>query len=154
MTHDDFMDRPFPRGMLAAAVGVVVLTLMLTGAVGLGLVERPRTAMAERIEAHVAPMQSRDLRFEDRADGALVVREGARVVETIAPGSNNGFVRGVLRGLARDRKMRGIGQEPAFRLTRWANGSLSLTDTATARTIELGSFGATNRAAFAKLLAS
>ena len=152
MSHDHAISSPMPRGALFAVGGMVVATLALTSAVGLGLVDRPKTAMAQRIEAHVAPLASRELRFVDRADGALVVTDHGRVAHVVAPGSNNGFIRGVLRGLARDRMLRGIGQEPPFRLTQWANGSLSLTDTATGRTIELGSFGATNRAAFAQML--
>lgn len=49
--------------------------------------------------------------------------------------------------------MRGIGNGPAFSLTEWRDGELSLTDTATGRTIELNAFGSTNRASFAALLA-
>ena len=63
-----------------------------------------------------------------------------------------GFIRGVLRGVARDRKMRGIGAQPPFALTLWRDGSLSLTDTATGREVELGGFGADNRAVFVALL--
>jgi putative photosynthetic complex assembly protein len=74
-------------------------------------------------------------------------------VAVLAPGTN-GFIRGVLRGLARDRRSRGISQEPAFRLAQWPDGRLSLEDLATGKRIELGSFGATNRAAFAQILAS
>jgi hypothetical protein len=42
--------------------------------------------------------------------------------------------------------------EAPYRLTLWDDYSLSLTDTGTGRTIELGSFGPDNRAAFAALL--
>jgi len=76
---------------------------------------------------------------------------GGDVVEVLEPGTN-GFVRGVLRGLARDRKLRGIGPQPPFELTRWTDGRLSLTDTATGREIELDAFGPTNVGAFARLL--
>ena len=68
------------------------------------------------------------------------------------PPGTNGFIRGVLRGLARDRKLQRIGTEPPFRLTRWVDGRLSLDDPATGRRIELGAFGPTNAAAFAGLL--
>ena len=72
---------------------------------------------------------SHDLRFEDRADGAVLVYDVAndRLVDTLKPGTN-GFVRGVLRGLARERRARQIGPAPPFRLTRWADGRLSLDD--------------------------
>ena len=74
-----------------------------------------------------------------------------RVVDAISPGTN-GFLRGVLRGLARERKLQSIGTEPPFRLTRWDDGRLSLEDPATRQRIELASFGPTNAAAFARLL--
>ena len=73
-------------------------------------------------------------------------------VAVIAAGQKTGFVRGVMRGLARDRRARGIDNRPPFTLTLWRDGELSLTDTATGRTIELSAFGPTNRATFAALL--
>ena len=97
----------------------------------------------------------RQLTFSDRADGAVVVRDVAtgetvRVLVDGVPG--NGFVRGVMRGMARDRHIHGIGMAPPFTLTLWKNQSLSLEDKATGRSIELGSFGPDNRAAFAAML--
>jgi len=96
---------------------------------------------------------SRDVRFEDRIDGAVVVREAGtqQIVSILAPGRDN-FVRGVLRGFARDRRSRELGSEDPFRLTRWSDGRLSLTDLATQRVVELEAFGATNTGAFARLL--
>ena len=64
----------------------------------------------------------------------------------------NGFVRGVMRGMARDRLSRHIGQAPPFRLSRDARGKLWLQDTATSRLIDLEAFGEGNRAAFAAFL--
>ena len=100
-------------------------------------------------------MVTRDLVFTDRGDGAVVVRDAASgaTVEVLIDGvPGNGFVRGVMRGMARDRRSRGIGMAPPFELTLWRNDTLTLTDKATGRAIELGSFGADNRAAFAALL--
>jgi putative photosynthetic complex assembly protein len=76
-----------------------------------------------------------------------------RVVDVLPPGTN-GFVRGVLRGLARERRRQEIGQQPPFRLTLWDDGRLSLEDETTGRRIELEAFGPTNLAAFARLLAA
>ncbi|QYU67324.1 hypothetical protein J4558_20660 [Leptolyngbya sp. 15MV] len=58
----------------------------------------------------------------------------------------------MLRGLARDRRMRGLDAAPPFVLTLWQDGAISLTDSATGREIDLGGFGPDNRAAFAGLL--
>ena len=59
----------------------------------------------------------------------------------IEPGQQTGFIRGVMRGLARERRMRGIGDAPPFNLSLWRDGELSLTDSATGRSIELTAFG-------------
>ena len=80
-----------------------------------------------------------------------VLADGTRTVTVLAPGSN-GFIRGVLRGLVRERKRRGIGAETPFRLSYLTDGRLLLADPATGRVIDLGAFGPTNTAAFARLL--
>jgi putative photosynthetic complex assembly protein len=136
----------FPRGALLGAAALVGVALVFTGLArvsGIGTTHAPEAA----------PITSRDLRFEDRIDGAVAVydADNGNVVEVLSPGTN-GFLRGVLRGLARDRKLQKIGTELPFRLTRWVDGRLSIDDLATHQRIELGSFGPTNAAAFARLL--
>ncbi len=143
---EPFNNRPFPRGALIAAAAMISLAL-LAATVG-----RLSGAGAAPSVAGVAAL-SRELRFADRPDGAVTVYEpGADQSPMVLPPGSNGFVRSVLRGLARDRRSRGIGAEIPFRLTEWADGRLTLEDVATGRRIELGSFGATNREAFARLL--
>lgn len=145
-----------PRGALVIAGGVVAFALAATSIVRIAGIPPSASPAAMRAEARVAPVASRDLRFSDRADGAVVIddaRTGAPV-SVIPAGEKTGFIRGVMRGLARDRHARGIGAAPPFNLTLWRDGELSLTDGATGRSIELTAFGATNRAAFAALLPS
>jgi len=98
-------------------------------------------------------VEQRDLRFEDRASGAVAVysSEENRLVYTVPPGTN-GFVRGVLRGLARERRADSVGTTPPFRLTRWADGRLSLDDPSTGRHVDLEVFGPANAGAFAEIL--
>jgi putative photosynthetic complex assembly protein len=100
-----------------------------------------------------AAVASRDLRFEDGKNGAVLVYDASneQLVDTMAPGSN-GFVRVVMRGLARQRKLGDIGRQPPFRLTRFANGKITLTDTSTGKQIDLGAFGSDNTAAFSRLM--
>jgi len=146
--------QPMPRAPLYGALALVGISLALVAAVPLGLLSHPVSAEEQRVEAHMAMVQARDLRFLDSADGSVRVVDasGKAPDAVIAPGSNQGFIRGVLRGLARDRRMRHLDDGPPFRLALWRNGRLSLQDRATGRTIELDSFGADNRAAFARLL--
>lgn len=138
--------RPFPRGPLFGAGALVVMTLILAAIsrfTGMG------TTTVEEANA----VASRDLRFEDRNDGAVAVlaAKDDTVVEILPPGTN-GFVRGVLRGLARERKLEGIGTKPPFRLTEWDDGRMSLEDRATGRRVELVSFGQTQFDVFAQML--
>lgn len=148
------MERPIPKPVLIGVGLMVGVTFLLTGSVALGLMDRPKPASLVRAEQGVAEVAGRTLVFTDRADGALVISEpgGAGVVEVLEPGSNQGFIRGVIRSMSRERRMRGVGPEEPYRLILWADGRLSLLDEATGRTVELDSFGADNRAAFRALL--
>ncbi|KPF79569.1 photosynthetic complex assembly protein PuhC [Novosphingobium sp. AAP93] len=153
LVHDH--EQTIPKHAVASAAMLVLTALALTTLVKVGVLSREAVPAVVRSEAHVAPMIVRQLTFSDRADGAVVVQDVAtgetvRVLVDGVPG--NGFVRGVMRGMARDRHIHGIGMAPPFTLTLWKNQSLSLEDKATGRSIELGSFGPDNRAAFAAML--
>jgi putative photosynthetic complex assembly protein len=143
-----------PRVALIGASACVIITLLLTGAVSLGLMAKPATMSERRSEQRISIVSQRDLLFLDQADGSVLIRDVAndQTAATMLPGSNSGFIRGVMRGLARDRHLRDLSGDKPFRLTLWSNQNLSLTDLATKRTIELNGFGDTNRAAFAALL--
>ena len=138
---------PFPRFALIAAAVLIVGSITAAGAARYADVNEPTVAES------AAPIAARDLTFFDMENGSVEVRDttGTQVLFVAEPGTN-GFIRGVMRGMARDRRSRGIGQEPAFRLAQWPDGRLSLEDLATGRQIELGAFGDSNRAAFAQLL--
>jgi putative photosynthetic complex assembly protein len=135
-----------PRPVLYGAAALVAFALTMATAARLST---PDPAQAQVARALV----QRDLRFEDRSDGGVnVIDAGSkRVIEIVAPGTN-GFLRGALRGLARQRRLQGLGSEAPFRLTARSDGSLQLLDLATRQYIDLNSFGPTNSGVFAKLL--
>lgn len=141
-------EKPFPRAPLVGALALIATAVGLVGAHQAGAL--PAFAAAERPVA--APEAVREVRFLDRADGAVVVRTVADGRETVVEPGQGGFVRVVLRGFANDRRSRGLGSEAPFRLTRAGDDRLTLTDTATGRTVSLDGFGADNRRAFASLL--
>ncbi len=145
---------PMPRGALLGAAVAIGLAFSAAVAVRTGIVPLAASPVALRAAEHLKPVVTRDLRFTDQADGGVTITDvsAGRVQEIIQPGSHSGFIRGVMRGLARERRMHGVGDGPAFRLQSWPDRGLSLTDMATGRVIELGAFGETNRAAFAELL--
>ncbi len=104
-------------------------------------------------EASTAPAAAaRDLRFEDRADGAVTVHDTSGTLIAVLPPGGDGFIRGALRGLSRDRRRMSVESDTSFRLTDWTDGRLTLEDRATGRSVDLRAFGATNAAAFARLL--
>jgi putative photosynthetic complex assembly protein len=99
------------------------------------------------------PLVSRALTFEDRADGAVLVRNGetGALVTTLEPGSNH-FLRGALRALTRERRKDSIGRATPFQLIAWQDGALTLEDPATGQTVAIDAFGDTQKAVFVKLL--
>ena len=93
----------------------------------------------------------RTLRFEDRPNGDVAVMDGKSAVEITRYAGEQGFVRGILRTLARERMRRGIGSGPTFELIGHTDGRLTLLDPATGQRINLESFGPTNMTSFAML---
>lgn len=148
--HHDML----PRGTVVLAVALMLFALAVTIAVRIAGIPPAASPVLMRAQAGIAPIQSRSLRFTDRADGAVVIQDVVlgSTAAVVAPGEKTGFIRGVMRGLARERRMHGIGDGPPFTLTLWQDGQLSLTDSATGRSIELTAFGTANRASFAALL--
>lgn len=138
-----------PRGALLGAAGLVVVAIVsayMARSTDVGTLHMPEAVALE----------SRDLRFEDREDGGITVFEitaaGEQLPLTVLEPGSNGFVRGVLRGLARERRRRGLGAETPFRLATREDGRFTLEDPAIGRTIDLKAFGPTNTEAFARLL--
>lgn len=144
--HDHDHVTTVPRGALIAAAVLIAFSIVLAGAARI-------TGNNTVAAPEATPVVSRDLLFQDRADGGIRVVDAAsgRIVKELPPGSN-GFVRGMLRGLARDRLVHKVGPEPAFTLTRWSDGRHSITDTATGTVLHLAAFGFENVKEFATLL--
>jgi putative photosynthetic complex assembly protein len=151
----DFAHEEFPQWVLGVAGGLVGITLLVVFGVRLGALPARPTAPELRAEKHVAVVKSGDFIFADRADGALVATDAntGKVALVLEPGSNSGFIRGVMRGMMRERQLHEVSRYGAVTITQWADGALTLHDASTGRILELGSFGHTNRAAFAQLLA-
>ena len=138
----------FPRAPLFALGALVLSSVVMVAAVrftGVGVVRTP----------DAAPVTMREFRFEDRPDGSIVVLDasGKQLVDTVAPGTN-GFLRGTMRGMARERMRQGVSPALPFRMVGRADGKLTLEDPGTGRRVDLGSFGPTNAAVFAHIMAS
>lgn len=141
-----------PKGALVMAGVLVASVIALTATWRAAGIDPIASPVIERAAGAVAVVSRRELSFVDRADGGVVISDPRGVVRVLEPGGQDGFIRGVLRAFARDRRIRSLDNTGSFTLTLWADGSLSLLDNATGRSFDLGGFGATNRAAFVALL--
>lgn len=135
-----------PREVLIFAAVLIAVVIIGAGTARLTGFGRAAPPVAEAV-------QSVSLRFEDQEDGSVLVRRGndGALIYRVAP-ETNGFMRQTLRGLVRDRRRSGLGDETPFVLTYWKDGRLTLDDPAIDRRLELEFFGHTNAGAFALLL--
>lgn len=140
-------DVSVPRGALLGIALLIAISLSAVVAVKLiGGHEAAKPVGGEVIN-------SRDLRFVDLGGGrvAIYAWPDGRLVDTLDAGTDN-FIRGVIRGLARERRGIGAGDREPFRISLFENGRLTLEDRATGRVLVLEAFGATNARAFGRLL--
>lgn len=146
------MAQAMPRGPVVSR-GLLLGTMVILAGT-LALATLGHRAPVDPARTGAQPLAMRDLRFADRSDGAVVVTDARTggTIETLAPG-NEGFVRGAMRGLVRERRRAGSGPEAPFRLSAWPDGRLTLEDTATGNIMELHAFGRTNAEAFLRLMA-
>ena len=132
----------FPRPMVLGIGGLLVVTVLAAATV----------REAGRPPVGGSTIAVRDLRFEDRADGAVLVYDGRAATPFRVLQGENGFLRGTMRGMARIRHLDGIDDATPFRLSAWQDGRLTLDDPATGRHVELEAFGPTNAESFAQFL--
>lgn len=137
-----------PRVPLLAAGALVVVTLLAVSVVQYTGVGATRVADAPAVSV-------RQFTFADRSDGGIDVRRAdtGEVVHSVAP-ETNGFLRGTMRGLARERKRMGLGPELPFELIGRADGRLTLVDPGTGRRVDLDAFGPDNSSVFAALMSA
>lgn len=140
-----------PRGALIGAAVLIGLTMA-----AVAIVRFTGMDPTAQVPAPTALVTDRTLRFEDQPNGSVVVLQvsadgSERVVKVLESGAD-GFIRGVLRSLARARRTAGIGKEQPFVLSMQADGRVVLEDPATRQRIDLRAFGPTNVESFRKLL--
>ena len=134
----------FPRWFLWGAGGLIAFSLL-----SVGLVQLTGNGPNQQVGRGAV---ERELRFEDRPDGGIAVIDGRTGQPVAALHGEQGFVRGALRALARERRSRELGPELPFQLVAHADGRLTLVDPATGKRVDLESFGPTNAGEFARLL--
>lgn len=125
-----------------AMLGLALITLAMVG----------WQRLAGGPPAQVADVTwQRALHFEDRPNGDVAVLDASDRREVARFSGEQGFLRGALRTLARERLRRGMGPSEPFVLSGHDSGRLTLSDPVTGTRIALESFGPSNVAVFAPL---
>lgn len=142
-----------PRPVLLMAAGLCLFTLVVAG----WSAHEKRTNRAET-DARIMQMIEEgsavraELAFRDHDDGSIsVLNEHGDPIAEVAP-TEDSFVRGVLRGFARERRAHNVGAGPVFVLSYAQDGRLTLHDPETGHRVVLNAFGPDNVRAFARLL--
>ena len=135
----------FPHWVLYCAAGIMAFSLISVGLIritGNGPDQRAASATLQR-----------SLVFQDQKDGGVQVKDGVTGETLTVLHGEQGFVRGSLRALTRERYSRGIGSELPFEVIARVDGRVTLLDPSTGKRVDLESFGPTNVAEFARFLA-
>jgi len=135
----------FPRWILYFSAGIIAFSLISVGLI--------RITGNGPDQLAAAPTVQRSLIFEDQKDGGVRVADGVSGQTLTVLYGEQGFVRGALRALARERFSRGIGSAQPFDLIARVDGRVTLMDPSTGQRVDLESFGPTNTAEFARFLA-
>ena len=128
----------------------VVLAMALLWAWG---VSREDATYAPPQQQASLPVTSADLLFVDGDRGRIDVLD-ARTRATLAvyESGEGSFLRGILRSLVRERRVRDLDPGGAFNLALLDNGSLVISDPDTGYWMALEAFGVDNRRLFAEIL--
>ena len=137
------------------AWGAYVAAGVLASIILLGVSLPPHHGALLPTEAPQAPLQaSRQIRFVELPHDDLAVLDGAsgRSI-ALVPAGQNGFLHGVVHGLAATRRHAGVNTARPYGLLLYADGRLVLSDPPTGTSIDVEGFGPTNAASMLRFLA-
>jgi putative photosynthetic complex assembly protein len=144
--------RPILPAPLLTALGA----LLVLAIVAIGLSRAPFFGAGSASASNLLPALRSpvELQFADLDDGAVavsIVQGGnTRLLDRLEPGTN-GFARGLLRGLGRERKKLSLTMARPLVLGVGADRGLELHDPVTGSRLVLAAFGPTNEAVFSQL---
>jgi len=138
---------PERRSSRFPAIAVALLLIGTFVTIGVSRLQGPAQ------EATAEPARKiRQLRFIDQPDGSVAAIDASNGELVQRFEGEQGFLRGTLRAMARQRRVNGVGATEPFELILHADGRLTLHDPATGTKIALESFGSSNVGVFARLL--
>ena len=127
------------------ALGVVLLVILA------GVTWQMKVVGAAPPQPLEAVQWERTLSFVGQSNGDIAVLDAGTRQEVARFQGEQGFLRGSLRALNRERKRSGMSPDMPFKLTGHVDGRVTLLDTATGQRLNLESFGPTNSAVFSQL---
>ena len=137
---------PIRSNPILLSLSAMLTLSLLVGLIGQGNGEPPARPRAEVTDALL-------LGFRDSPDGTVTVIHGETDQELAVFKSGEGFfVRGAVRTLVHERKIRKIQSQSSFELEKLKTGSLLLSDPLTGYWIALDAFGRDNVKVFQHLL--
>jgi len=135
----------FPQWVLYCAAAIMAFSL-----ISVGLIRITGNGPDQKA---AAPTLQRSLVFQDHKDGGVRVEDGVTGETLTVLHGEQGFVRGALRALSRERYSRGIGSAVPFELIARVDGRVTLFDPSTGQRVDLESFGPSNVAEFSRFFA-
>jgi len=132
------------RAALGIGAGLAAVLVAVAGVRLTGHGPQPDDAAATGV---------RVLRFEDTPEGGILVIDHASGASLDVMTGEQGFLRGVLRSLMRERRRSGLDLRAPLQLISRADGRLTLVDPSTGGRIDLESFGHSNVAVFERWVA-
>lgn len=135
-----------PRALVRAMMGLALLSLVLVGYAR--LTDRP--LMGQPLPAPVT--FERQIVLIGATDGSVTIRDTDGTLLADLTEAEAGFISVIARGLNRKRLVERKVSDAPVKLIEYENGRLAINDPETDWQVELANFGASNRAAFAKLL--
>lgn len=134
-------DTPWPIW----ALGILLLVVLA------GVTLQMKVHGAAAPQPTEAVQWERSLSFVGQSNGDIAVLDATTGQEVARFQGEQGFLRGSLRALNRERKRSGMNPDLPFKLTGHVDGRITLLDTATGQRLNLESFGPTNSAVFSQL---
>ncbi len=142
---DPFEGQVFPRWVLWGAAAAIAVTIGIAAWTQLTDHGGPQIATTPAVTA-------RDIRFvEDDTGLAVYDATDGNLIKRFEP-DGEGFLRGVLRSVHRERERYQVAQSTPLRVAQRADGQVTLEDLGTGQVIDLRAYGPTNVAAFARFL--
>ncbi|MDX2288141.1 MAG: photosynthetic complex assembly protein PuhC [Hyphomicrobiaceae bacterium] len=138
---------PFPKSALYGAATLIAFTFILV--IGARIAGYKMDWVPEAVA-----VADRQIAFTTTAEGNVEVRDfGTGKILGFYDRDENAFVRTVMLGLMHDRSLtRPDDKTTPFRITRWHDGRVSVSDPVSGRSIELAAFGRNQVETFEKLL--